>query len=85
MEQFFEKHPESNGWAGLRRIGSPEDGTALWTCVPDDQVAKKLEERTKRRIEEARLREEKQEKEDFLEEIEKKVVELNKRKCCAIA
>ena len=46
----------------------------------------------KRRIEEARLREEqkkeadaKADKKEFLAEVEKTVVELNKRECCAIA
>ena len=64
----------------------------MWTCVPDGEVAQKLEERTKRRLEEERRREEqkkeadaKEEKKEFLAEVEKTVVELNKRKCCAIA
>ena len=83
-------------YAGLRRIGNPEDGTALWTRVPDEKVAQKLEERTKRRIEEARLRElrreeqrkeaEKQEeKKELLQEIEDTVIKLNDKKCCTIA
>ena len=83
MEKFFEKHPESNGWAGLRRTYG-DDGSALWTCVPDDQISQKLGERTKRRKE--HIEEEDAEKQkSILTDIEKKVNELNDKKCCVVA
>ena len=83
MEQFFEKHPKSNGWAGLRRIGNPEDGTALWTRVPNEQVAAKLSERTERRRAKKHLQDEHL-KEKKLDEIEDKLEKIS-RNCCVIA
>ena len=43
----------------------------MWTCVPDSEVAQKLEERTKRRIEEARLQDEREKEEERLKENER--------------
>ena len=54
------------------------------TCVPEDKVAQKLEERIKRRKE--HVEEENAEKQkSALDKIEETVNELNKKKCCVVA
>ena len=58
---FLKKHDpglKNNGngnFAGLQRIGDPEDGTALWTRLTDeDEIKSALETRAKQREEEFR-------------------------------
>ena len=39
------KDGKSGDFAGLQRIGDPEDGTALWTALTDrEEIEKALEE-----------------------------------------
>ena len=83
LEQFFKKYDEKEKYAGLRRIGNPEDGTALWTRVPNEQVAAKLSERTERRRAKKHLQAEHL-KEKKLDEIEDKLEKIN-RNCCVVA
>ena len=55
LEAFFAEKDASKGYAGLRRIGDPSDGTAIWTVVADENVEAKLAERgEQRRLEERR-------------------------------
>ena len=83
LQKFFDDHPESKSWAGLRRTYA-DDGSALWTCVPDDQVEQELGERVKRRKEYAK-EEDAEKQKSILTDIEKKVNELNDKKCCVVA
>ena len=54
LKNFFEAHPGAESWAGLRRIGDPDDGTAVWTKVEAKDLAVKLEERAAERATERR-------------------------------
>ena len=49
LEAFFAEKDASKGYAGLRRIGDPSDGTAIWTRVAEDDVNVKLAERAAQR------------------------------------
>ena len=52
MERFFKENDPDKNYAGLRRIGDPNDGTAVWTKVADNEVEAKLAERAAQRLEE---------------------------------
>ena len=56
----------------------------MWTCVPEDKVAQKLEERIKRRKEHVEEVDAEKQK-SALDKIEEKVNELNDKKCCVVA
>ena len=84
LKKFFEDNDENETYAGLRRIADDNDGTALWTCVPEDKVAQKLEERIKRRKEHVEEVDAEKQK-SALDKIEETVIKLNDKKCCAIA
>ena len=52
--KFFEKEDEDGDYAGLRRIGDPNDGTAVWTRLTDpvavkDALAKRAKEQNAER------------------------------------
>ena len=50
LKKFFEAQPEPENYAGLRRIGDPNDGTAVWTRLTDPvEVKDALEKRAKER------------------------------------
>eukprot|EP00984_Skeletonema_dohrnii_P005207 scaffold1824_cov104-Skeletonema_dohrnii-CCMP3373.AAC.7 len=50
---FLEKEDPGRNFAGLNRIGDPEEGTALWTMLTDPgDIDRKLEERRRQRKEE---------------------------------
>ena len=54
--RFFNENDADKKYAGLRRIGDPNDGTAIWTKVAKDDVEAKLAERAKLRLEEEDFR-----------------------------
>ncbi|KAL1499022.1 hypothetical protein AB1Y20_013538 [Prymnesium parvum] len=55
LQKFFEANDKQGRFAGLQRIGDPENGTALWTTLSDPkQVKLALEERTRQREQELR-------------------------------
>ena len=57
LGEFFKKEDPGKKYAGLRRIGDPNDGTAIWTRVAEGEVDAKLAERaTQRRAEDATSR-----------------------------
>ena len=57
LKKFFEAHPEAENYAGLRRIGDPSDGTAVWTTLTNDEdVEKALAERAMQRRDEENFR-----------------------------
>ncbi len=57
LEAFFAEHDKERSYAGLRRIGDPSDGTAVWTLLTDPaKVKEALEARAQERREEARRR-----------------------------
>ena len=57
LEAFFATNDTSRGYAGLRRIGDPSDGTAVWTLLTNDEdVEKALAERANQRRAEEELR-----------------------------
>ena len=58
LEAFFAEKDASKGYAGLRRIGDPSDGTAIWTVVADENVEAKLAERGEQRRSEERRHDE---------------------------
>ena len=45
----MEANPKAKSYAGLRRIGDPKKGTAIWTKVAEDKVDAKLAERAEQR------------------------------------
>ena len=50
LKKFFEAQREPENYAGLRRIGDPNDGTAVWTRLTDPKEVKDaLEKRAKER------------------------------------
>ena len=50
LKKFFEAQREPENYAGLRRIGDPNDGTAVWTRLTDPvEVRDALEKRAKER------------------------------------
>jgi len=51
LEKFFEKYDKDKTYAGLRRIAG-DDGGAIWTAVPDEDVGKQVEYRAKQREDE---------------------------------
>ena len=65
------KKGNSGDFAGLRRIGDPEDGTALWTTLTDPKdIERALKERAKYREEEKRREIIEQEEKSKIEEME---------------
>jgi hypothetical protein len=52
LKQFFERYDKDGNYAGLRRIGDPNDGTAIWTRVAEDDVEAKIAERARQRLQE---------------------------------
>ena len=71
LESFFKKHDSEKNFAGLRRLGG-EDGGAVWTEVPDDQLEDLLQQRALMRGDE-----EKRAKEEAKKQVEneKKLIE----------
>jgi len=55
LKRFFEEHSEAENYAGLRRIGDPNDGTAVWTTLDEKDVDTKLAERAEQRRTEAEI------------------------------
>ena len=52
------KEKKSGNFAGLQRIGDPEDGTALWTKLTDlNDIEDALRERAQRKEEEGKQKE----------------------------
>ena len=54
LERFFKDYDTDKNYAGLRRIGDPNDGTAVWTRLTDpvavkDALAKRAKERNAER------------------------------------
>ena len=47
LERFFKDNDEKKLYAGLRRIGDPNDGTAVWTKLEGDEFEQALADRTK--------------------------------------
>ena len=47
LERFFKDNDEKKLYAGLRRVGDPNDGTAVWTKLKGDEFEQALTERTK--------------------------------------
>jgi nitrogen regulatory protein PII-like uncharacterized protein len=58
LKEFFEANPKAKNYAGLRRIGDPNDGAAIWTKVADEDLEAKLAERLKERLAEEEVRRE---------------------------
>ena len=58
LKEFFEANPKAKNYAGLRRIGDPNDGTAIWTKVKDEDLEATLEVRAAERLAEEKLRRE---------------------------
>ena len=57
LKEFFGAHPEAENYAGLRRIGDPSDGTAVWTRLTNDEdVEKALAKRAGQRRDEEEFR-----------------------------
>ena len=56
LQKFFkDQFNDAPNFAGLNRIGDPEDGTALWTTLTDPKaIEKALNIRTRQRLEEQR-------------------------------
>ncbi|KAK1734313.1 hypothetical protein QTG54_015080 [Skeletonema marinoi] len=53
FQDFLKESGKSGDFAGLQRIGDPEDGTALWTALTDQaDIENALKKRTKQRKEE---------------------------------
>ena len=56
---FFAEKDRDGEYAGLRRIGDPSDGTAVWTLLTDpEEVKAAIEKRAAQRQAEARRRDE---------------------------
>ena len=59
LEDFFSTYDKKRDYAGLRRIGDPNDGTAVWTRLTDPKEVKAaLEARARERREETKRRDE---------------------------
>ena len=59
LEAFFAEYDKERNYAGLRRIGDPSDGTAVWTLLTDpEEVKGALEARARERREETKRRDE---------------------------
>lgn len=46
LEEFFKEKDSKKLYAGLRRVGDPNDGTAVWTCLEGDKFEQALTGRT---------------------------------------
>ena len=55
LERFFKDNDPDKKYAGLRRIGDPNDGAAVWTKVDEDDVDAKLAKRAEQRREEGAI------------------------------
>ena len=50
LEEFFKTYDKKRDYAGLRRIGDPSDGTAVWTRLTDpEEVKAAIEKRAAQR------------------------------------
>ena len=59
LERFFKDNDSDKLYAGLRRVGDPNDGTAVWTRLEGDKFKDALSERAKQwRVEEELRRKE---------------------------
>ena len=59
LEAFYAKYDPDREYAGLRRIGDPSDGTAVWTLLTDpEEVKAAIEKRAAQRRAEARRHDE---------------------------
>ena len=59
LERFFKENDSDKLYAGLRRVGDPNDGTAVWTRLGGDKFKDALSERAKQwRVEEELRRKE---------------------------
>ena len=51
LEAFYAKYDPDREYAGLRRIGDPSDGTAVWTLLTDpEEVKTAIEKRAAQRL-----------------------------------
>eukprot|EP00956_Cyclotella_meneghiniana_P002070 scaffold2314_cov55-Cyclotella_meneghiniana.AAC.6 len=73
------KEDKSGDFAGLQRIGDPEDGTALWTLLTDPED---IENALKKRVEQRKKEESEQRKEveQLKEEVEKRKKEESEQR-----
>jgi len=56
LEAFFAEHDAKEDYAGLHKVWEDDDGTAVWTALPDEEVNAALETRAAERREEAKAR-----------------------------